>query len=151
NLFGVFVHGSTAVGTTIEGNLVSTDPSGTTAVPNETAGIWIFGAPQTVVGGAAAGAGNVGSGNKTDGIDVQGAGAPATAIDGNAIGVAADLTTPLGNDVDGVNLAISTSGAKLGLGAANLIGYNGAVGVHLLSTAGGANTIRGNIVTANGG
>jgi hypothetical protein len=41
NLFGVFVHGSAAVGNVIQGNLVGTDASGTAALPNSATGIWI--------------------------------------------------------------------------------------------------------------
>ncbi len=151
NLFGVFVHGSAAVGTLIEGNLIGTDATGMLAVPNQTTGVWIFNAPQTVVGGTDAAAGNVIAGNGVDGIDVSGASSTNTVVQGNAIGVASDLTTSIANAQFGIFFSGSAGKATIGGAAANVIASNGGAGVELATGAGTGITIRANVITANGG
>src|SRR5690606_14130819 len=71
---------------TIEGNFIGTDLSGTAAAGNAGNGIEIFGSPGNTIGGAAAGARNVLSGNGNNGVAVSGAGAAGTLIAGNSIG-----------------------------------------------------------------
>jgi hypothetical protein len=150
NLFGIFVHGSAAIGTLIQANLIGTDASGTLAVPNGATGVWIFGAPQTVVGGTDPAAGNVIAGNGTDGIDIAGAGATDTIVQGNAIGFASDLVTPIGNAQDGVYVSAGAGRITVGGAAGNSIGNNGGAGVRLDTTAGTRTTVRANVITSNG-
>jgi hypothetical protein len=102
---GVFVtdgEGAPPGGHVIEGNLIGTDASGTTAVPN-THGVWIS-SPGNTVGGSAAGAGNTIVGHPGSGVYV-GSSADGTVIQGNRIGV--DLAgTPTGN---GYGITIGTT------------------------------------------
>jgi len=149
NLFGIFVHGAGATGNVIEGNLIGVTASGTSPLGNATTGIWISGASGTVVGGADPGAGNVIAGNAGDGIDVTGAGAVDTVIAGNAIGLAADLVTPMGNGGDGVYVSTGASRTSIGVAAPNAIANSGIAGVRLDASAGNRNEIRSNAITGN--
>lgn len=98
---GVFVY-ENASGVKIEGNRIGTNAAGTAAVPNTQEGIAITGSspppPQgnggpIVIGGPAAGAGNVVSGNGKDGMLVA---APAT-VQGNLVGTNAAGTAAVPN------------------------------------------------------
>ncbi len=55
----------------VAGNLIGTDASGTVALPNDGAGIVTTNGSGLTIGGTAAGAGNVISGNDGDGIDID--------------------------------------------------------------------------------
>ena len=68
--YGIDLQNSGASGTTIVGNKIGTDSTGTLAVPNATGVNIEAGASDTTVGGTTAGAGNVISGNSSIGITV---------------------------------------------------------------------------------
>jgi hypothetical protein len=101
------------------------------------------------VGGTAAGAGNLISGNIGNGLLIF---APGTLVQGNRIGTDVTGTQALGNSGNGV--AISTDFATNNTiggtapGAANTIAYNGRDGV--LVDTGTGNAIRRNAIFANG-
>jgi uncharacterized repeat protein (TIGR01451 family) len=80
----VDIKGGSATDIVVEGNYIGTDRTGTAALGN-LVGVQIDGAPGTTIGGSAAGARNVISGNGT-GISVTGAAATGTAVLGNFIG-----------------------------------------------------------------
>jgi len=86
---GVFISGPGASGNTVAGNYIGTDLTGQLAVGNGI-GVLVTGGSATTIGGLTAmpglGAGNVISGNFTAGIDVDGAAAGGTRIEGNLIG-----------------------------------------------------------------
>jgi hypothetical protein len=82
---GVIDETSNASGNTIQGNLVGTNALGTAALGNSNAGLSIDGAPNTVVGGTAAGAANTISFNGTIDVQIFDAGASGNQIKGNAI------------------------------------------------------------------
>ncbi|MET0382596.1 MAG: hypothetical protein ABW032_04150, partial [Burkholderiaceae bacterium] len=115
NLYeGIFINASTISGTQIQGNYIGTDAAGTVAVANgRDAGISLFNASGVTIGGTAAGAGNLISGNAGGGIYVASAGdqvispgvnltasAPSTgnSILGNSIYANGDLGIELGRD-----------------------------------------------------
>jgi hypothetical protein len=118
-----------AVDNIIQGNLIGTDPTGTTAVPNQ-AGIWID-ASNNAIGGASPGEGNVISGNMTWGISVRGSN---NMVTGNFIGVDSTGTRPLGNarnpSFGGGGIAISGPGGRNRVGGltpqeSNVVAFNG--------------------------
>ncbi len=111
-------------------NYIGIDRTGETAVPNGQ-GIEILDSPRNVVGGSAAGDGNVISANTGRGIFVGiGDEARENRIQGNLIGTDADGVTDLGNGVGGIG--ISSRDNLVGGSAAgerNLISGNDGVGV----------------------
>jgi len=79
--------GATAPGNLVEGNKIGTDPSGTRAVPNGLDGVFINNAPGNMIGGTAAGAGNLICGNGSVGIQLFGPGTSGNVIEGNSLGL----------------------------------------------------------------
>jgi parallel beta-helix repeat protein len=122
---GILIGSSGNVATnTVIGNRIGTNPAGTVAIGNGGNGVLVNGnfgsVPGTVIGGAG-GARNVISGNGAAGILVVGAGATATSIGGNYIGVGADGLTDLGNTGSGIDVSGANSTA---IGPANVISGN---------------------------
>jgi CSLREA domain-containing protein len=133
---------NTVLNTLIEGNYIGTNAAGTAALPNEF-GIGFSagsGNPQNnTIGGTALGAGNVISGNLSNGI-VVGIGS-GNIIQGNLIGTQGDGTSRLGNGGAGVNIDpfggnSNTVGGTVGAG--NVIAFNGGAGVSIASGVGQA-------------
>ena len=100
-IFTGFSSDQTPNGNIVRGNLVGTDAAGTSAIANGGTGVLVAGGTGTLIGGAAAGQGNVISGNDSAGVQLtspsEGPGATGTIVAGNKIGTAADGTTLLGN------------------------------------------------------
>ncbi len=135
--------------TTIQGNYIGTDATGTLQIPN-TLGINCNFA-SIVVGGAAAGEGNLISGNGGGGIGLQGC--TASTIRGNLIGTDVTGTAPLGNPGGGIGTigSVVTIGG-LGAGEGNTIAFNGynVVGSAGLEIETGSQaSIRGNRIYGN--
>jgi CSLREA domain-containing protein len=149
------------VGSTIQGNLIGTNAAGTAAIPNgndnnQAISVLHAGLPNDcLIGGTAAGAGNLISGNKGGGITTLGT---TVTIQGNFIGTNAAGTGPLGNGFEGVSV---NGEAKVGgttAGEGNVIAYNnaiatGAFGYGAVSAAAGTTgvTVRGNSIHDNAG
>ncbi|MFL5796430.1 MAG: NosD domain-containing protein [Actinomycetota bacterium] len=148
----VFGHG----GTRIIGCRIGTDPSGTTAEPNEF-GIFIsgfaLGGPtegtgDDVVGGTTQSERNLISGNTADGISI--AISNGNLIQGNRIGTNAAGTADLPNGGDGILLQDGSSNVIGGTtpGARNLISGNTENGIEISDFAEGTST-SGNVVQGN--
>ena len=150
--------GSNSIGdaATVQGNYIGTDVTGTHALSNLTnfvySGISISGI-NNIVGGTAAGARNVISGN---GIGIQVGGLTTSTslgniIQGNFIGLNALGTGPVPNTYQGILLNDARNNTIGGTQpeAANKIAFNGAAGVHVYHDNG--NAIRGNSIFSNGG
>lgn len=89
---GIFAN---ATGVVIQGNYVGTNAAGSAAVPNTFDGVFVAKNSGYRIGGAAAGEGNLISGNGFTGITLNGV--TDSFVQGNRIGVAVDGTTPMGN------------------------------------------------------
>ena len=149
NQSGLYLGDATATGNSILGNLIGTDATGLAAVGNIT-GIYLD-AASTTVGGMAAGAGNVISGNTWAGLWI--AGASGVVAQANLIGLGLDGITPVGNRF-GVYLDSGASGNTIGgtvAGAGNVIARNTDDAIVLVSTAGSGNRINRNSIYSNGG
>ena len=142
----------------IQGNYLGTDPTGANALANGGEGIYLHdGASGNFIGGAAAGAGNVISANTYRGIYAYGTNTSYNLIQGNFIGTAANGTSALGNNWDGVVFFDGASSNVVGLstggsGAGNTIAFNGFTGVYVGSDNTNlsiGNTIRGNTIFSN--
>jgi CSLREA domain-containing protein len=125
NGYGIWLFGQTGnEDIHIEGNRVGTNPAGTAAAPNDGVGITV-GSDEVLVGGTGA-AGNLVSGNATDGIRIS------AAVDllGNKIGTNAAGGGQIPNGDDGIQLA-TVGGAAIGApsGGGNTIAFNGGSGI----------------------
>ncbi|MGO9919363.1 MAG: hypothetical protein ACLQIB_32270, partial [Isosphaeraceae bacterium] len=135
---GIFITQS-ATGNVVEGNLIGTDETGATALGNTAQGILITLATSNTIGGTAAGAGNVVSGNLDGGVEDLAGG---NLYEGNLIGTNAAGTAALPNTGDGIDA--NGSGSTIGgstAGAGNLISGNTGAGVGI---SGGDNLVEGN-------
>jgi hypothetical protein len=124
---GVNVVGSSTTGTLIQGNYIGTNAAGTSAIGNSAPGVTLNGATGVTVGGSAAGARNVISGN-TKGVVIPNGGT--------------------GNYVRGNYIGTNSSGTAAGFG-------NG-IGIEIGATSntnfiGGSITGEGNVISGNTG
>jgi parallel beta-helix repeat protein len=130
----------------VEGCFVGTDPTGTIAHPNGTGIVLVAGTTGNVIGGSAAGAGNLISGNS--GVGIQSTGGGANVIQGNLIGTDVTGNSPLPN-AEGISLT-GTTGFLIGgsnPGEGNVISGNNDDGIHV--SVGGGCTIQGNKIGTN--
>ncbi len=145
---GVLVLGPT-MNNQVQGNYIGTDATGAIDLGNLSDGVtMVSGASNVincVVGGTAAGAGNVISGNGGAGIQFIGIGTN-NLVQGNLIGTSANGTAGLGNDSSGVAITESTNSAIGGTvaGAGNVISGNGLEGVRINADTSTGNQVRGN-------
>jgi titin len=146
NLAGVLIRGSS--GNLVQGNKIGTDVTATAALGNGIDGVEISGGSNNTVGGTAAGAGNLISANREDGVLIL-PGSSGNLVQGNLIGTDVNGNA-LGNGSNGVRIfgSNNTIGGTMA-GAANTIAYNGRDGV--LVDTGTGNAIRRNAIFANGG
>ena len=142
---------------TVAGNMVGLDQAGSTSIPNGT-GIEVQGSSNTV-GGTAAGAGNVISGNSGTGVLIDGLPSnplpTLNLVQGNRIGTTTGGTAALGN-LQGVaifdattNTIGGTTGTSPGgacTGACNVISGNTNSGIEISNADTTGNIISGNFV-----
>ena len=156
---GVEIFNTTTAATSIfvQGNLIGTDVSGMSALPNFR-GVYIFNANSNRVGGGGLNDGNLISGNLLDGVFLRGT-SSMNVLEGNSIGV--DMNGgALGNGSNGVtvqgsNNRIGGLSAVVGFftspnapdNAANVIAFNGGNGVSIVTGIG--NAIRRNSIFDN--
>ncbi|MBW3543568.1 MAG: DUF4347 domain-containing protein, partial [Planctomycetes bacterium] len=139
---GISVIGA-STGNIIEGNYVGTNAAGDAALANGASGIDVgIGADGTRIGGAAAGARNVISGNTDNGIRLTSV--DAVVIQGNYIGTTADGLSALGNNglanADGIDVISATNATIIG----NVISDNRDDGIDL--NGGGGHVVQGNLI-----
>jgi uncharacterized repeat protein (TIGR01451 family) len=137
---------ATVTGTLIEGNLIGTDIGGARPLGNGGFGVNVNNAPGTVVGGTAAGARNIISGNVGGGVQL-GAG-DGTKVQGNYIGTDITGTRAVGNSAAGINITNGSNDTVGGtaVGAGNVISGNGGSGIDSFSIGAGNDTIQGNYI-----
>jgi len=143
---GVKITGTTldTIGNKISGNLIGTTADGSQGLGNGQDGVLISGGLGANVGGSGPGLGNVVSGNKGNGLELN-SGATGTKIVGNAIGLALDGAHAVPNLRDGVllNSAPGTTIGGLTAPEANQISGNKGGGVRALTNTTGL-VVQGN-------
>ncbi len=147
---GIAIAGSG--GDVVEGNIIGLDASGSTALNNFQDGGVVVEAPNVTIGGTAAGAGNVISGNGS-GVSLATPAATGDVVEGNDIGTDVSGTQAAAN-LYGVVSYDGASGNTIGdatAGAGNVIAFNRLVGVVVLDASSTGNSIRGNSIHDNGG
>ncbi|TBO34334.1 DUF4347 domain-containing protein [Aquabacterium lacunae] len=130
--------------TTIQGNKIGTDVTGSVDLGNGEYGIYVDDAGSVVIGGTATNAGNVVSGNNGGGIYLGNSGT--ALVQGNIIGLNAAGTAALGNTGVGLhinNSAVTTVGGSTSA-ARNIISGNSSHGIHVASNQ--AHLIQGNYI-----
>jgi hypothetical protein len=95
---GVYIEGSDATGNRIMGNYIGTDKSGTAPLGNYSVGVLISIASNNTIGGTQAGAGNVISATRYEGVSIYGGSATGNRILSNSIFANGGLGIDLGND-----------------------------------------------------
>ena len=147
---GIDFRGATATGNLLQGNYIGTDVTGTVDLGNTGDGVELsLAATNNTVGGAAAGAGNLISGNTNAGVLITTAGSNGNVVQGNRIGTDVTGTVGIANN-RGVNIQ-NITGATIGgtlAGEGNLIAFNLLDGVHIQSTASGVRVL-GNAIHSN--
>jgi len=131
-------------GNLILGNYIGTDKTGTMALPNIDYGIMIKECESTVVGGTAAGRGNVISGNGQAGIFIRSNTSTNTSIAGNFIGTDSSGELPVGNRFYGIVLDYGAHDNLIG--PDNTIAHNDRYGVRSEHDSTRANTITMNSI-----
>ncbi|MGO9923793.1 MAG: beta strand repeat-containing protein, partial [Isosphaeraceae bacterium] len=158
---GISVANYTAGSTTvIEGNIIGADATGEHAVPNRNWGVTLGDVSLVTVGGTAAGAGNLISGNSVIGVYIDLSSTTANLVAGNLIGT--DITGMLAiANREGVVISDGASNNTIGgrtttpgTGAGNVISGNTDDGVlfTLQNTDSGPtdNLVAGNLIGTNG-
>jgi len=154
NATGLSIQQNGANNNLVLGNYIGTDAGGAADLGNTCSGMFIFNASNNTIGGTAAGAGNVISGNNCVGVRIgSNASFPATGnqIQGNFIGTNAAGTSPVANAAGIDILDPSTSNNLIGGtagGAANVIAFNNSTGVSITTATG--NGILSNSIVSNG-
>ena len=146
-------HGVETIGTSstdhkILGNRIGTDFNGNSDFGNTLDGVHLSNSSNTTVGGMAAGARNVVSGNEDNGVVIAGSViATSNKVQGNLVGTDATGRSDLGNGEVGV-LVVTPRNFVGGTaaGARNVVSGNGGVGVSLLGAGADDNTVQGNFI-----
>jgi len=115
----------------VSGNLIGPDATGAAALGLQEFGVLITNGVGNTIGGAGPAARNVISGNLSSGLRVLGAGSEDNVVAGNYLGLAADGTTPLGNEYAGIQLlgGTGTRVGGVGAGEGNVASANGTEGI----------------------
>jgi hypothetical protein len=140
--FGIDLNGDS---NTVQGNLLGTDASGSSALGNAFSGIQISG-NGNIVGGGSPGARNVISGNQQGGVVFVGAATTGNMLQGNFIGTDVSGAVSLGNVNNGIvcdSPGNFIGGASAGQG--NLISGS-PLAIYLTSSQASGNTIQGNLI-----
>ncbi len=152
--YGILITGSGATSNDIRGNAIGTNLASTAALPNGS-GVRLDGVTNHVIGGTAAGDGNVISGNSPgSGVEIVGPGASNNRVEGNYLGLDFCGINPIGNATSGVWIGGAPNNVIGGTaaGAANTISANGFWGVQIDGAAATQNRVEGNFIgTDNSG
>lgn len=146
--YGLVIGGATA--NVVQGNLIGTDVTGTNALANRFTGVGIWGgATSNLIGGAAAGAANVISGNATYGLIISDPSTSGNFVEGNRIGPDFFGREALPNGFAGVGIFNQAAANTIGgtaPGMANFISGNSTYGVFISDTNTSGNLVAGNFI-----
>ena len=149
---GIKLLGSQTTNTTIQGNYIGLNATGTAALPNGTDGILVDGAPNNAyIGSYSANTGNVISGNAGNGVTIRGTTASGNVAQGNTIGLNPAGTAAIANAGRGISIEgapTNTIGGNRS-GAGNTISGNTSHGVVVSGIGATGNKLQSNKVGTN--
>jgi parallel beta-helix repeat protein len=149
---GIVIAGASSIANVVQGNYIGTNLLASLQIPNGAEGIAISGGGTNFIGGSAAGAGNVISGNQ--GHDIYLFNSSNNSIAGNIIGLDLSMQHELQSKKNGIVIDGTSAGNIIGgfmAGSGNIIaGHDeiGGMGIQLLATGSG-NQIASNIIGTN--
>jgi hypothetical protein len=150
---GVWIEGNGTNQNAVVGNNIGTRADGLEPVGNGFAGVAIQdGASNNTIGGKSSGAGNLISGNLSNGIYISDRGSNANQILGNLIGLNRQGTAKIGQKFNGViivNGATNTTVGSRDLGGRNVISGNELDGVLIQGLDTANNIVQGNYIGSN--
>jgi len=147
---GIYIYHQGTEGNVVAGNYVGLNAAGDAAIPNTGRGVEIRSCANNRVGGTLPAERNVISGNSYDGVFLY-VDAIDNVVQGNYIGTDASGTIALGNGHWGVNISQGSIGNTIGgsgVGAGNLIAFNGRGGMRVTDSS-YDNSLRSNAVFSN--
>jgi uncharacterized repeat protein (TIGR01451 family) len=142
---GIRIQSPTTIAVVVQGNYIGTNAAGTAAIPNGLHGVSISGSSDNTIGGSTAGAGNLLSGNVSNGVGIFEIGASGNIVQGNLIGTNAANTGLIPNGIDGIGIVRAPSNSVLN----NTVGGNLRMGVGIFEAAATGNIVRGNFIGTN--
>lgn len=148
-LRNIKIDGENAAGNVVEGNYIGTDATGSTNLGGTEIGVLVLNAPNNTIGGTAAGAGNVISGND-EGLSISNPASTGNLAQGNYIGTnaAGDAAVPNGTAVILWDAPDNTIGG-VEAGAGNVISGNANDGIVVALEGSTGNQILGNYIGTN--
>ncbi|HEV3447665.1 MAG TPA: right-handed parallel beta-helix repeat-containing protein [Gemmataceae bacterium] len=157
---GVMLTDAGTTGNMVQGNLIGTNFTGTSAIYGLTSstanglyGVAVAnGANNNLIGGlggvqTSSGYGNLISGNSFGGVDLSGAGTTANQVEGNFIGTDVSGAAKVGNLANGVTIQNGASGNTIDLG--NVISGNSGNGIEIAGVGTSNNLVQGNSIGTN--
>ena len=145
---GIHIEGIGATGNKVQASFIGTDVTGTAALGNYGDGVRIKNASDNVIGlftpTDVATPTAIVSGNRGDGIHIEGLGATGNKVQASFIGTDVTGTAALRNSGDGVRIEDAPSNT-IG-GTRNLISGNGGHGVEILGSEATGNVVQGNFI-----
>jgi parallel beta-helix repeat protein len=126
----------------IQSNFIGTNAAGTAALPNGGNGITVNNRSGETIGGTTAGQGNIVSGNRGDGIDIVGANASGTLVQGNFVGLDSTGSHALANTGSGIAVQSNAGATTI---SNNVVSGNGQDGL-LLDTGTHDNIVQNNFL-----
>jgi titin len=149
-LAGALIAGTGTTNNVVQGNYAGTDITGEKALPNGQEGVGVQdGATGNLVGGTNAGAGNVVSGNVSDGVLVSDIGTSNNIVQGNLAGTDPNGTNAVPNGDVGIVVAHGANNNLIGglvSGAGNLASGNVNYGIEIGFSGCYGNVVQGNFV-----
>ena len=149
---GIAISDASTASNGIQGNLIGTNAAGAAALANATGVILENGATSNLIGGTAAAARNVISGNANNGVLITGVGTTGNTVAANFIGINAAGTTALGNAPNGILINNGASADTIGgvaAGAGNVISGNAGAGISISDASTSNNQVLGNLIGTN--
>jgi Domain of unknown function (DUF4347)/Bacterial pre-peptidase C-terminal domain len=145
---GIYIQGSGATGTQIQGNYLGTNVTGNGSLGNSSSGVEIENAPNNTIGGTIAGARNLISGNILAGVRISGTGATNNLVQGNYIGTDITGTLDIGSNFEGILIAYAPNNIIGGTTAEarNIISGNNRYGVWINGNTSIGNQVIGNYI-----